>query len=189
MSEASMDRARVQAQLEERSRAASELHVGALETLKEVRSRWHEHDRVPLRNRARREALRLRKALASGDRTDVASSLVGHLERLAEDYATLGINTELVTAEDEHEPEPRTTQVLIDATRQVLEHLVSEGALVRLVIRAATSQTSALLTIRDSDGNLYGIAEQLGQLEALLAGAGGCARVQGKSRLILEVLA
>jgi hypothetical protein len=187
VSEASIDRARVRGQLEERAKAASELHVGALEALKEVRSRWHEHDSDDLRNRARRETLRLHKALAQGDQTESASSLVAQLERVAEDYAAVGLSIELVTAEVEQEPASGTIRGLMDATRHALDHVVSEGPSARVVIRAATSETGALLTLRDSGGYLGGLAGQLGALAEMLAVAGSCARVHGESRLILEV--
>ena len=187
MSVAAMNQARVRAQLEERAKAAHELRAGALDTLEEVRSRWHEHDRAPLRNRARREALRLRQALGQGDRGEAPSDFAARLERLAERYTTRGLTIELITAEVDEEPPTATSRGLLEAASLALDHLVSQGQSAKVVIRAATTKQGALVTLRASQGSLGGLAHQVGVLEELLAGVGSTALVHEDTRLILEV--
>jgi signal transduction histidine kinase len=140
-------RAQRVAQAQERARAGIELHAGALATLRELRDTWTS-DRARARTVARREAIRLRRAIRDDDGAD-AFDLVRQLEDVARDVAGSGMRCELILDEIERRPGHEAVTALTGAVRAALDNASTHGGVTRAVVRVAESDRGIEITVRD----------------------------------------
>lgn len=141
-----VERARRVAGAQERARAGVELHTGALATLVDLRATWSSN---PARARtvARREAIRLRRALRD-DGVD-AFDLTRRLEEVARDVADSGMRCELILDELDRNPGPETVTALTHAVRAALDNTIQHAGVTSAVVRVAEVEQGIEITVRD----------------------------------------
>jgi signal transduction histidine kinase len=172
--------------LKERERLAAErqrnlehrlLHDSALQTLEGIASGLVGNEDT-VRDRARGEARRLRRALA-GDNT--RSTLEEALERLADEYSTLGLEVTNLVAQFE-EPTPQVAAALVEAVREALRNVTKHAETSAVIVRADTVGSGVQVTIRDHGCGFdpakmsrgFGLTQSV---EARMTEVGGTARV------------
>jgi signal transduction histidine kinase len=138
--------ARRVAQARERDRASVELHAGALATLEELRQTWST-DRTRARALARREAIRLRRAIRD-DNVDTVD-LVRQLEEVAREVASLGMRCELILDELDRRPSRDTVTALTHAVRAALNNAIEHAGVTSAVVRVAETDGGIEITVRD----------------------------------------
>jgi signal transduction histidine kinase len=152
-----VERAERVAEERERNRLQRDLHQGALRALEEVRTALAT-DRSMARRIAQREAIRLRRALHGGFRSD-ASSIVLRVDALAQQLAESGLRVELVVDEIENEPVAGNADAMIDALRLVLRNVVEHAHTTTAIVRIVDSHQALEITVRD-----HGVGTERGEV-------------------------
>jgi signal transduction histidine kinase len=134
----------------ERRRLSDELHAGALEALEEVGTTW-EQDRTRAKARAGREAIRLRRAIRHDGLADTPE-LARRLEDAVAELADHGLRVELILYELERDPSPERVTALTTAVRAALENVLVHARVTSAVVRAANSDHSVEVSVRDRGG-------------------------------------
>jgi signal transduction histidine kinase len=142
-----VERAGRVAQERERTRLHAELHAGALQTLTELRAKWHV-DREGARVLARREAIRLRRAL-QGDDLLGADRLARRLDEVSDVVAASGLQVELVVDVLESEPSGEIADALAQAVEAALDNVVAHARVRDAVVRVTELGDDLEVTVRD----------------------------------------
>lgn len=130
----------------ERSRQYRLVHDSALQTLEAVAAGWGAGTDRSLRERARHEVTRLRRALR-GD--DEFGGLVAGLGRLVEEFTREGIDVELWTAELDHEPLAASGTALCNAAAEAMRNAVKHAGTSSVVVRSFADGDVIAVTIED----------------------------------------
>jgi len=130
---------------EARNREHRLLHDSALQTLEAIAT--YDLDPDDLKHQARKEAAQLRRAMA-GDRLHTKGLTAG-LETLVEEFATRGLNVELITVEAEDEPSLARAEALCDASREALTNAAKHSGVARVVMRVSSDGDGIEVTVRD----------------------------------------
>ena len=136
----------------ERARLSRDLHAGALATLEELRAGWST-DRARARTLARRESIRLRRAIR-GDDTGTELDLTRRLEDIARDLADSGMRCDLILDDLDHDPNEETAAAIADAVRAALDNAVTHAGVNHSVVRVAEFDEGIEVTVRDPRSRL-----------------------------------
>jgi signal transduction histidine kinase len=141
-----VERAGSVAREHERARLNRELHVGALSTLEALRAEW-QTDRTRARTIARREAIRLRRAIRSDHGVETLD-VAFRLEEVARDLAGSGMRCELLV-DDVEELSPPVATAVVDAVRAALQNVIEHSGAAHAIVRVAGTKAGIEITVRD----------------------------------------
>ena len=145
-----------------------------MQTLTELRARWHS-DRDGARVLARREAIRLRRAL-QGDDLLGADSLARRLDQVSDAVAPSGLQVELVVEILESEPSGEISDALALAVEAALGNVVAHVGVRDAVVRVTELDDILEVTIRDR-GAGAGLAEPPARVREPVERVGGTVEV------------
>ena len=123
------------------------LHAGALRTLTEVRDRWLD-DRDGARVLARREAIRLRRALQGADLLGT-ETLARRLDDVSDSLAASGLRVDLVVDQLDPEPRPTVADAVAQAVEAALANVITHAGVTAAVVRVVEVDGRVEVTVRD----------------------------------------
>ncbi len=143
-----VERAARVAEERERSRLQQELHTGALHALEELRELWPV-DPGAARLVARREAIRLRRALRGGRDGNGRTGLAQRVDDVVRTLAAEGLRAEIVIDEIEQEPADDAAVALASALETALRNVIAHAGTTSAVVRVAELDDAIEVTVRD----------------------------------------